>query len=284
MSAGSLLTRGLTRAHRIVPRLAGYVQTKVFINTRGLGAFPDDLCPLGASRVELDGVPRVASAYIWGSAEPTVLALHGWGADSTTMSTVVAAALERGESAVCFDAPGHGVSSGSHATMKEYAHATLAVLQRFPSIHTVVAHSFAAIAAVSAIAESDDDNVRSLLLLGPACSLSGVLERWVAQRGIPPGLVKHIRRELERLDGMPVSHWDVRTLGLPRSVRVRILHDPTDDVVPLLDSHLIAAHLSADVDLAVAGTGHYKLLGGDDMRTALTACLQPTTSRPNCSC
>ena len=53
---------------------------------------PDDLCPLGASRVELTGVPRVAAVYVWGSDEPTVLALHGWGADSTTMSAVVAAA------------------------------------------------------------------------------------------------------------------------------------------------------------------------------------------------
>ena len=279
MSAGLLLARGLTHAHRIVPRLAGYVQTKVFINTRALGALPDDLCPLGARRVELDGVPRVAATYVWGSDEPTVLALHGWGADSTTMSTVVAAALEGGESAVCFDAPGHGVSPGSHATMREYAQAALAVLQRFPSIHTVVAHSFGAIAAVSAIAESDGNKVRSLLLLAPACSLSHVLDRWAARQGIPQRLVTHIHRELIRLDGMPVSHWDIRTLGLPKSVRVRILHDPTDGVVPLLDSYMIAAHISADVDQAVAGTGHYKILGSDDMRTALTACLQPALSR-----
>lgn len=276
MSAESLLARGLTRAYRIAPRLAGHVQTKVFIKTRALGTFPDDLCPLGASRVELDGVPRVAAAYVWGSDQPTVLALHGWGADSTTMSTVVAAALERGESAVCFDAPGHGVSPGSHATMREYAHAASAVLQRFPSIHTVVAHSFAAVAAVSAIAESDDDKVRNLLLLAPACSLAEVFDRWTAQRDIPPGLVKHIRRGVERADGMPFAHWDVRTLGLPESVRVRILHDPTDDVVPLRDSELIAAHISAEVDQVVAGTGHYKILGSDDMRRALKECLQPT--------
>ena len=76
---------------------------------------------------------------------------------------------------------------------------------------------------------------------------------------------------------MPVSHWDIRTLGLPRSVRVRILHDPTDDVVPVLDSYLIAAQVSADVDEAV-GTGHHKIIGSDDMRTALTDCLRPTAS------
>jgi pimeloyl-ACP methyl ester carboxylesterase len=279
VSVGSLVATGLARAHRIMPRLAGYVQTNIFVNTRGLGSFPDDVCPLGASRVELAGVPRVASAYVWGSDEPTVLALHGWGADSTTMSTVVAAVLENGESAVCFDAPGHGASPGSHATMREYAHAALAVLQRFPSIHTIVAHSMSSIAAASAVAESEAENVRNLLLLAPTCSLSGVIDRWVAQRGMPRALVEQIHRELKRRDGMPVSHWDVRTLALPTNVRVRIVHDPADEVVPLLDSYLIAADLSADVHEAVPGAGHHRIIGGDEMRAALAACLRPHPTR-----
>ncbi|HTQ16325.1 alpha/beta hydrolase [Mycobacterium sp.] len=279
MSAGSLLATGLARAHRFMPRLAGYVHTNMFVDTRRLGRFPDDMCPLGATRIALDGVPRVAAAYVWGSGDPTVLALHGWGADSTTMSAVVAAALDSGESAVCFDAPGHGVSPGSRATMKEYADATLAVLQRFPSIHTIVAHSMSSIAAVSAVAESGVANVRSLLLLAPTCSLAGVIDRWAAQQGLPPALVTQIHRELQRRDGMPVPHWDVRTVGLPPSVGVRILHDPTDEVVPLLDSHLIAADIPAEVHEIAAGAGHHRILGSEEMQRALSACLDSNPRR-----
>ena len=275
MSRGAVLAAGLARAHRIMPRVAGHVHTSMFINTRGLGSFPDDLCPLGARRVEVAGVPRVAAVYVWGTDKPTVLALHGWGTDSTTMSTVVDAALASGETAICFDAPGHGASPGSHALITEYAHATLEVLHRFPSIHTIVAHSLASIAAVSAVAKSDAKSVRNMLLLAPACSLSGVLERWASQRGLPRGLVAQISRELGRRDGVSVSHWDIRTLGLPTSVRVRILHDPTDESVPLSDSYLIAAAVPADVREVAAGTGHHGIIGSDEMRAALTACLQP---------
>jgi len=103
-------------------------------------------------RVELADVPRVASAYAWGDGEPTVLALHGWGSDSTAMSSVVQAAVACGEPTMCFDAPGHGVSPGSQATITEYARATREVLQRFPSIHTIVAHSLASLAAIEAVA------------------------------------------------------------------------------------------------------------------------------------
>jgi pimeloyl-ACP methyl ester carboxylesterase len=265
-----LVAQALTRTHRIAPRAAGYVWTSIFTNTRGLGTVPNNLCPLGAHRVELTGVPRVAAVYVWGSAEPTVLALHGWGADSTTMSSVVAAATDRGESAVCFDAPGHGASPGTQATMREYADATLAVLQRFPSITTVVAHSFAAIAAVSAIAAAAGSSVRFLLLLAPACSLADVLERWAAQRDLPPAVVEQIRRELRRRDGNEVSHWDVRTLGLPASVRVQILHDPADAWVPVSDSYRIAAGIAAEVQVTTPGVGHHRVVSCDEMRRALT--------------
>jgi pimeloyl-ACP methyl ester carboxylesterase len=155
--------------------------------------------------------------------------------------------------------------------MSEYADATLAVLQRFPSITTVVAHSFAAIAAVSAIAAAAGSSVRFLLLLAPACSLSDVLERWAAQRDLPPAVVEQIRRELLSRDGKEVSHWDVRTLGLPASVRVQILHDPADALVPVSDSYRIAASISAEVQATMPGVGHHRVVSCDEMRRALTA-------------
>lgn len=279
MSGSSLVAAGLARAHRVMPRAAGYLHTAMFINTRGLGNVPDDLCPLGARRIEVADVPRVAAVYVWGSTTPTVLALHGWATDSTTMSTVVDATLANGESALCFDAPGHGVSPGSRATITEYANAIVKVLQHFPSVHMIVAHSLGSIAAVAAVAESDAINVRTMLLLGPTCSLSGVLDRWASQRGLPPGVVALITRELERRDGVPVSHWDIRTLDLPTTIQVRILHDPTDESVPVRDSHLIAAAIPADVYETVPGTGHQGILGSDEMRAALTACLRDAASR-----
>lgn len=280
MSGSSFLAAGLARAHRILPRATGYVHTAMFVNTRGLGDPPDDVCPLGARRIEVDGVPRVAAVYVWGDAEPTVLALHGWGADSTTMSAVVNVAVHNGESAICFDAPGHGVSPGSQATITEYASAIVAVLQRFPSIRTVVAHSLAAIAAVSAVAEPGESAVRALLLLAPTCSLSGVLDRWASQRGLPSGVADLVARELRRRDGVPVSHWDIRTFDLPASVRIRILHDPADESVPMSDAQEISAGIPGRALEAVPGAGHYGIIASDQMRAALADCLRTAPPDP----
>lgn len=267
----AVLAGALKRAHRVAPRAAGHVWTNVFTDTRALGTPQDDLCPLGARRVALTGVPRVASAYVWGGAEPTVLALHGWGTDSTTMSPVVAAAVDGGESVVCFDGPAHGVSPGTHATMRDYADAVHGVLQRFCSVTTVVAHSFAAIAGAAAVAEGSGVNVRSMLLLAPPCSLTHVLDRWAATHELPADLVDLVRRELRRRDGMEVRYWDLRTLALPPSVRVRILHDAIDPVVPVQDAYDIAGRTGAELTVTLPGVGHHRILSSDDMRLALTA-------------
>jgi pimeloyl-ACP methyl ester carboxylesterase len=280
VSGNSVLASTLSRAHRILPRAAGYVHTAMFVNTRGLGDPPDDVCPLGARRVAVTGVPRVAAVYVWGEGEPTVLALHGWGTDSTTMSSVVAVAVANGESAISFDAPGHGISAGSQATITEYSRAITEVLQRFPSIRTVVAHSLSSIAAVAAIAQARQSDVRTMLLLAPTCSLSDVLDRWAAQRRLPPGVAALIRRELQRRDGVPVSHWDIRTLGLPAEVDVRIIHDPGDDSVPISDSYDISTAIDARVLESASGTGHHGIVASEPMRAALIDCLRRVPSDP----
>lgn len=273
MRGGTLLAALTARTHRITPTLAARLHTDMFSNTRGLGAVPDDLCPLGARRVDLDGVPRVASAYTWGGGEPTVLALHGWGTDSTTMAAVVAEAVANGHSAVCFDAPGHGVSPGAQATLIDYATAVEGVLRHFIAVRTVVAHSLSAIAAVSAVAGCAPGRIDSLLLLAPACSLQGVLDRWSRERRLPAAVAGLVAGELHRRDGFPVAHWDITTLGLPGSVRVLIVHDPTDPSVPFGDARRIAAGLTAEVRETTPGTGHHGILGCDEMRAALTVCL-----------
>jgi pimeloyl-ACP methyl ester carboxylesterase len=275
--ANSLLAAGLARTYRFMPRAAGYVHTSIFANTRALGRFPNDLRPLGARQIDLCGVPRVSAVYLWGHDEPAVLALHGWGADSTTMLNVAHSALANGQSTICFDAPGHGISPGSQATLTEYSDAVISVLQRFPSIRTIVAHSLGSIAAVSALARCRSTNISKVLLLAPTCTLAGVMNRWASQRGLADGLLMQMYRESLRRNGFPMSYWDIRTLGLPSEIELQILHDPTDEQVPVTDSYQIAAAISAEVCETAPGTGHYGVLSCGEMHNAVALSLKSGT-------
>ena len=88
---------------------------------------------------------------------------------------------DNGESVICFDAPGHGVSPGSQATITEYANAIVEVLQRFPSIQPSSPIRSRRSPRSLRLPSPATGDVRAMLLLAPTCSLSGVLDRWAAQ-------------------------------------------------------------------------------------------------------
>jgi hypothetical protein len=81
-----------------------------------------------------------------------------------------------------------------------------------------------------------------------------------------------IAEELHRRDGVPISHWDIRTLGLDAAVRVCVLHDPQDHSIPVRDALEIAAGGRAEL-IEAPGVGHHGILSSEQMRAALSSLL-----------
>ena len=100
-----------------------------------------------------------------------------------------------GEPTIASTRPGHGVSPGSQATITDMRGLS-AVLQRFPSIHTIVAHS------LSSSPQSRRSQRRcgapgpDVLLMAPACSLSRVS---TAGPRNEPARRRSSRRSIEQL-------------------------------------------------------------------------------------
>lgn len=240
---------------------AGRRATDAFSTTRALGLFPDDVTPLGASRLRILGDPDVEVGYLWGDDGPTALLVHGWGTDSSSMHSLVPPLRRLGLRAAAFDAPGHGVSPGHQATMTEFTRATGAVLETLGDVEVIVAHSLGSIAAVSALEARPATSVRCLVLLAPTCTLSGVLERWAAGAGrLSPGMKERVYRELEHRNGVPVSHWDIAARGRDLDVPVLVVHDPDDPVVPFAEAESVVAALPNPRLAEAPGHGHIGIL------------------------
>lgn len=232
--------------------------TDVFSSTRTFGLHPLDVLPLGARPFAIPD-DEVSGGYLWGVAgAPTVLLLHGWGADSSSVHPLVLPLVALGCAVATFDAPGHGVWQGRVSTMSRYVGAATAAWRALPDVAAVVAHSLGSIPAVAAAARVAEDGRRSrcVALVAPTCTLSGVLDRW-RPVGFPvtEGLRAGIRAELHRRNGVPVSHWDIGTLGSNLDVPVLVLHDPADDVVPYTEAERVVAALprASLVDLPEGG-------------------------------
>jgi pimeloyl-ACP methyl ester carboxylesterase len=257
---------------RMAPGLAGRIATDTFSSTRALGTHPDDVLPLGARRFEVRGDPDIRGGYLWGEEGPTVLLVHGWGTDSSRMHGLVAPLRALRYRVAAFDAPGHGVSAGTQATMTQFTRATEAVLDALGDVRVIVAHSLGSIAAIGAAARRPELPVECLILIAPTCTLTGVLERWSrSELRLRRQIVERIYRELRRRNGVPVSHWDVVGLGGNLDCPVLVIHDPRDDVVPYSEAEAIAVGLH-DARLEDApGHGHLGILMAPAVKDLIAA-------------
>jgi pimeloyl-ACP methyl ester carboxylesterase len=256
----------------LAPGFGGRWATDVFSDTRAFGGRPDDVLPLGAREFAVAGNPDVRGGYLWGDGDaPVALLVHGWGADSSSMHSLVPPLRELGLAVAAFDAPAHGVNPGRTATMTQYTAAVAAVLRTLGEVRVIVAHSLGSIAAVSGVALAGAD-IDCLALLAPTCTLSGVLERWApADMLATRPVVARVYQVLHERNGVPVSHWDVRARGAGIGCPVLAVHDPGDRVVPYGDAEDIAAALP-DVRLVPApGRGHMGILLAAEVKAEVAA-------------
>ncbi|MFP5376805.1 MAG: alpha/beta fold hydrolase [Acidimicrobiia bacterium] len=190
----------------------------------------------------------------FGSAPPSVLALHGWGRSSADF----AGALQ-GLDAVALDLPGFGATPEPPGPWgaAEYAAAVAPVLDEMATPAVVVGHSFGGRVAVH-LATAHPERVRALVLAGvPLLRRPGPRPRpapaFRAGRALHRrGLVSDARMEaLRRRYGSA----DYRAAaGVMRAVHVRAVNEAYDDLLPRVACpvELVWGDDDADVPLAVA--------------------------------
>ncbi|KAB0643214.1 alpha/beta hydrolase [Burkholderia latens] len=270
--APSLRVRLGRRAFRVLnafaPHAAGRRAADAFGFTRGYGLAVSDRVPLGAKEAFIDGNEDIDRAYCWDGGASRVLLVHGWGTDSSSMLSFVKPMQALGFSVAAFDAPAHGRSPGKHTTMTQFTRATGAVLDAIDGAQVVIAHSLGSIAAVSALAErSRRASLRCIVLIAPTSGLTEVLERWASRdMAFPRPVIERVYAELQRRNGVPVSHWDILARGASLDVPVLVVHDPADAVVPYCEAQRVVAGLQEATLWPAPGAGHGRILSDARVR------------------
>jgi pimeloyl-ACP methyl ester carboxylesterase len=245
------------------PALAGKVATNHFLSSRPRGARPSAGLPLGARQFPIKDEALVRQGFLWDAKGPTVLLVHGWGADSSSLFGFVRPLVNRGFRVAAFDAPAHGTSAGKRTTMTEFVRAVGHVLDTLGGAHAVVAHSLGGIAAIAAVArraEAGSAPPRRMVLLSAPCALPTVIERWSNFLRVGPNVVARLYRELDRRNGVPPMHWNIAVLGRELAVPVALIHDRADPMVPFDEAQKIAAALrDAQIEETV-DLGHRRIL------------------------
>jgi len=263
----------------IAPGLTARWATAHFLQSRSRGVRRSHGLPLGARKFRLRGNGAETYGYMWGASGPIVLLVHGWGADSNAMFSMIKPLAEQGFRVAAFDAPGHGLSPEKSTTMTGFVQRVGDVLDTLGDVRAVVAHSLGGIAAVAAAsrrAGRGETLPDRMVLLSAPCNLPTVVDIWAKFLHVGPRTVAGMTGELNRLNGVPPAHWDIAELGQQLAgVPILVVHDEDDQLVPFAEAEKIAAALSGVGVEKTAGLGHRRILFAPQVHKSIAAFLAP---------
>ncbi|MFJ6349794.1 alpha/beta fold hydrolase [Streptomyces sp. NPDC092046] len=266
MHPKALLVRtALNASAHVAPGPTGRAVFHLFVRPLGRARVrPAEERLMGAARVDRIRVGRKeAVTYAWGDGERPVLLVHGWSSRASRLAAFAEALLARGYSPIAFDAPGNGDATGRASNILEYREIIRELHARHGDFDAVVAHSFGVVASLFALR----DGVRTRRFVGIAGvgsfglltaafrAVSGFGERALA------AMRRHVERQLAPEEPGVWGHFDAswrpEDLGAP----LLLIHDETDDLVPLAHAHVIRKAHGARARLVVTqGLGHRQIL------------------------
>ena len=191
---------------------------------------------------------------------PVVVAVHGWGANGSTLSAIVDPLVRAGIAVVLFDAASHGDSSAeSFSSLPRFAEdlaAVLDTLRRMPAIDSdrvgLLGHSVGAAAVLLHAARQGGS--LAVVSLSAFAHPHEVMERWLQQHHIPrrwigTAILDHVQEVIgERFDHIAPLHQ------LPKiACPVLLVHGSQDETVPVCDAHRLHAALRRGDLLVVEG-------------------------------
>lgn len=187
-----------------------------------------------------------------------MLLAHGWGGNAAQLVPLASAVVATGCSAVLFDAPAHGASSGRTASLPVFG-AAIAAAARRTGARAVIAHSLGATGA--AVALLDGLELDAAVFLAPPRNPETVgWSQFASAFRLGARLERATRDRLERRLGSYLTHFDLPTMAGRLSTPLLLVHDHDDRDVPISDGAAIAAAWPGARLLATRGLGHRRIL------------------------
>lgn len=204
---------------------------------------------------------KTISIYQWGDpiSQPTVLLVHGWNGWGLQFSAFLPNLLEKGWAVIAVDHVGHGKSQGTTASLPTFIRTVKDLLDEFPTVHGIVAHSLGAAAAAYVMAESGTRLV-NVVLLAPPRHPRVYLDKFAALLGISSTIVDLMQRWIEARFDLPFTAVDVERVAPMLNASTLIIHDPDDEVVPFSHGARYAELAQRAKLIALKDVGHYKML------------------------
>jgi len=206
----------------------------------------------------------------------TVLLVHGWAGDAQQMLALADALAAAGFDPVLLDFPAHGRSGGWRASLPQFVRALWAASARLGPLHGVVAHSLGALAAAHAAANGLP--VGRLALIAPSPPPALFLQWFARSLRLGEGISQRMGSTIERVEGVPLVHFEPAWLGPRLAQPTLVVHDEGDRVSPLAVGQRLSQAVAGARLLVTRSLGHRRVLADAAVAQAVVAHLRPNGS------
>jgi predicted alpha/beta hydrolase family esterase len=255
-----LLRSAFSLASRIAPAMAIRAAARLMITPM---ASSRSRAKAAANRAAMQfltvGQHRLA-VYTWGNPErqPYVLFAHGWSSYGMRVEPWVTSLVDAGFALVSFDQQAHGLSSGTRATMPDFADNVIAVGRHFGPAAGVVAHSLGGAATLRALRRGL--KAERVVLIAPAADMAAATRRFARFIGLAEHLCARLigvfeRRSAESFEDMQ-AHRNVPLIARP----LLVVHDFNDREVPWEEGERYVRHASDGRLLSTSGLDHHRIV------------------------
>lgn len=266
----------LRAADRVSPEVAARLALPLFMRVGArLPVRPGDRAVHDSARRSLLRVRgRDVVAYEWGSGPDTILLVHGWRGRASQFAPIVRELRPEGFRLVAFDAPANGESPGRRTDVRDWLAAIEALQAREGRFHTVIGHSFGAMASATAI--RDGVSAGALVAIAGMADARYLVDSFAARVGAGAATAdalaaRFARRILPHLDDAWPRFDGVAHL-LPERMPLLVVHDRGDREVAVGEAvRLHEAHGDRSRLVLTEGAGHSRVLGSDVALDAITA-------------
>lgn len=257
MSAPWTLRAGLSALAAVSPQLAARAGEWMFLSPPRHRAPERERSAL--SRASPFAVPfRGGRLRAWRFGEgPAVLLVHGWGGRGGQLGAFVPPLVDAGCSAVAFDGPAHGGSSGRLASVPAFAEAVSAV-GRQVGARAAVAHSMGA--AGTALALRQGLPLDAAVFLGPPRGPAAFFRLFCDALDLGAKTRQATRLRIERRLGVAMADLDLARAAADMAIPLLVFHDRGDAEVPWADGASIARAWPGAQLLTTDGLGHRRIL------------------------
>jgi pimeloyl-ACP methyl ester carboxylesterase len=220
------------------------------------------------------------AAWRWGWRGPTVLLVHGWAGRGRQLGAFAEPLVEAGYRVIAFDAPGHGLSTGSRSSLPAMAAAVTAMVRHAGGVAAIVAHSLGAMATTLALGRPGmfDGSatggtplpIERLVFVSPSVDMTGATRHFGEMTGFNAEVVRRLRAGLERRFGFRWPELQGLRIAPSMTRPLLVVHDRDDPEVPWREARDLAAYWPGARLRTTRSLGHRRILRDDAVVASAT--------------